>query len=113
MYQKYRYYILGKYQRHTLRERRLSTIACPACWAMGTNELKMVYDEEKYFELGRLGQPRRDTNLLYRHDKPNEPNKEGPLSFVVLSLKSPFTSVSTVSSAHPSLFSLVSTIMES
>jgi len=24
-------------------------------------------------ELGRLGQPRQDKNLLYRHDKPNEP----------------------------------------
>jgi hypothetical protein len=40
-------------------------------------------------------------NLLYRHDKPNEPTKEGPLSFVLF--ESPFTSISTVSSGQPSL----------
>jgi hypothetical protein len=33
--------------------------------------------------LGRLGQPRQNKNLLYRHDEPNEPTKEGPLSFVL------------------------------
>jgi hypothetical protein len=43
----------------------------------------IVYSEEK--------------NLLYRHGKPHEPTKEGPLSFVLL--ESPFTSVSTVSAA--------------
>ncbi len=36
--------------------------------------------------------------------KPNEPTKEGPLSFVLF--ESPCTSVSTVSRSHPSLISL-------
>jgi hypothetical protein len=27
-------------QRHILRDRQPSTPACPACWAMGTNDLK-------------------------------------------------------------------------
>ncbi len=38
---------------------------------------------KKYFLLGWLEQPRQDKNLLYRHDKPYEPTKEGPLSFVL------------------------------
>jgi hypothetical protein len=45
--------------------------------------------------------PRQDKNLLYRHDKPDEPTKEGPLSFVLF--ESPFTPVSTVSRGQPSL----------
>jgi hypothetical protein len=44
-------------------------------------------------------------NLLYSHDKPNEPTKKRPLSFVLF--ESPFTSVSTDSMGHPSLVSLV------
>jgi hypothetical protein len=52
-------------------------------------------EEKKYFVLGRLEQPRQNKNFLYRHDKPNEPSKKGPLSFVLF--ESPFTSVSTVS----------------
>ncbi len=35
---------------------------------------------------------------MYRNDKPNEPTKEGALSFVLF--ESPFTSVSTVSRGH-------------
>jgi hypothetical protein len=42
---------------------------------------------------------------LYLHDKPKEPTKEGPLSFVLFA--SPFTSVSTFSRGHPSLVSLI------
>ncbi len=76
-------------QRYTLRDSRPSMATCPACWAMGTKELK-------YFVLGRLEQPRQNKNLFYRHDKLDEPTKKGPLSFVLL--ESPFTSVSTVSS---------------
>ncbi len=60
---------------------------------------------QQYFVLGRLEQPRQDKNLLFRHDKPNKPTKEGLLSFVLF--ESPFTSVSTVSRAHPSLGSLL------
>jgi hypothetical protein len=32
--------ITGYNQRHILRDRRRNTTACPACWAMGTNEMK-------------------------------------------------------------------------
>jgi hypothetical protein len=38
--------------------------------------------KKKYFVLGQLKQPRQNKNLLYRHYKPKEPTKEGPLSFV-------------------------------
>jgi hypothetical protein len=44
---------------------------------------------------------------MYQHDKPNEPTKEGHLSFVFFEF--PFTSVSTVSRGHPSLVSRSST----
>ncbi len=40
-------------------------------------------------------------NLLYRHDKPNDPTKKEPISFV--HFESLFTSVSTVSRGHVSL----------
>ncbi len=46
------------------------------------------------FVLGGIKQPRQDKNLLHRHvDEPNEPTKEGPLSYVLH--ESPFASVST------------------
>jgi hypothetical protein len=45
---------------------------------------------------------------LYRNNEPNEPAKEGPLSFALF--ESPFTSISTVNRGHPSLVSLVETI---
>jgi len=35
-----------------------------------------VYGKKKIFSLGRLERPRHDKNLLYRHDKLNEPTKE-------------------------------------
>jgi hypothetical protein len=38
------------------------------------NWIEIVYVRKKYFELGRLGQPRQDKNLLYRH-KSNEPTQ--------------------------------------
>ncbi len=47
---------------------------------------------------------RQDNNLLYRHDNPNEPIKEGPPSFVLQ--KSLFALVSTVSWGLPSVVSL-------
>jgi hypothetical protein len=53
---------------------------------------------KKYFVLGPLEQPRHDKNLMYRHDEPNEPTKEGPLSFVFF--ESPFASVLTVRRGH-------------
>jgi hypothetical protein len=50
-------------------------------------------------------QTRLTKNLFYRHDKPNEPTKEVPLSFVLF--ESPFISISKVSRGNPSLVSLV------
>ncbi len=87
-----------------ITERRPSTGACPACWAMGTKEWKYCTVRNKHFVLGRQEQSRQKKNLLYRHDKPNESTKEGPLSFALF--VSPFTSVSTASRGHPSLVSL-------
>ncbi len=57
-------------QRYILRERRPSTAACPACWAMGTKELK--------FCTRPTIAPMEEQNLLYRHEKPNEQSEEGP-----------------------------------
>ncbi len=57
---------------------------------------------KKYFVLGLPEQPRQDTILLDWHDEPNKPTKKGPLSFVLF--EAPFTSVSTVSRGHPSLY---------
>ncbi len=51
-------------------------------------------EEKKYFVLGRLEQPMQNKNFLYRHDKPKEPTKEEPYSFVLF--ESLFTSVSTI-----------------
>jgi hypothetical protein len=64
-----------------------------------------VYGEEKNFALRRLEQPMQDKNILCLYDKPNQPTKEGPLSYVLL--EPPFASVSTVSRGHPLLASLV------
>jgi hypothetical protein len=43
--------------------------------------------KKNYFVLNRLKQPWQAKNLLYRHDEPNNPTKEGLLSYVLL--KSP------------------------
>ncbi len=51
----------------------------------GDKGIEIVYDEEKNFVLGQLGQPRQNKNIFYRHDKPKEP----------------FTLVSTVSCCQP------------
>jgi hypothetical protein len=63
-----------------------------------------VYGEEKIFCTGMTRAAKAEKNILYRHDNPNEPTKEGPLSFVLS--ESPFTSVSTISRGHPSLVTL-------
>ncbi len=59
----------------------------------------------KKIVVGRLEQLRQDKNLMYQHDKPNEPTEEGPHSFVLF--ESPSTTVSTVSRGHPSTVSLL------
>ncbi len=43
------------------------------CW-----EMEQMKWRQKNFVRGRLEQSRQDKNLLYRHDEPNEPTKEGP-----------------------------------
>jgi hypothetical protein len=53
----------------------------------------------KNYFVGLLEQPMQNKNILYQHDKANEPTKKGPLSFVFF--ESPFTSVSTVSREPP------------
>jgi hypothetical protein len=75
--------------------------ACPTCRVMGTKELKLCTVRG-----GPIEQLRQNKNLLYRHDKPNEPTKKEPLSFVLFELS--FTSVSTVSRGRPT-FSLIQT----
>jgi hypothetical protein len=77
----------------------------PSLLVDGGKRIEKVYSEEKKFALDQLEQPRLNKNLLYWHDKPKEPTKEGPLSFVLF--ESLFSSVSTVSRDHPSLASLV------
>jgi hypothetical protein len=54
--------------------------------------------------MGQLEQLVQNKNLFYLHDEPNEPTKEGPLSFVLF--KTPFNSVSIVRMSHHSLVSL-------
>ncbi len=66
----------------------------PSLLSDGDKWIEIVYSKENNI-FGRLKQPRQDKNLLYRHEEPSEPTKEGPLSFVLF--ESPFASVSTVS----------------
>jgi hypothetical protein len=67
---------------------------------------EIVYVREKILCTGPTRAAKAELKfLIYGHNKPNEPNKKGPLSFVLI--ESPFTSVSTVSRAHPSSVSPV------
>jgi hypothetical protein len=76
-------------QRHTLKDRRPSTTACPTCWTMGTKELKYCMVKKEYFVLDQLEQSRQINDLLYQDDMPNEPTKEGPFHLYSLSPHSP------------------------
>ncbi len=50
---------------------------------LGTGDTRIISVRwGKLFILSWLEQSRQSKNLLYRHGKPNEPTKEGPLSFV-------------------------------
>jgi hypothetical protein len=62
---------------------------------MGTNKVKKCKVRKIIFGTGLTRAAKAGKNLLYRHEEPNEPTKERPLSFVLF--KSPFTSVSSVS----------------
>jgi hypothetical protein len=68
----------------------------------GQRNWNSVWWGKKYFVRGPdFRAARRNKSLLYRHDKPNEPTKKGPLSFVLF--ESTFTSISTVSRGHTPL----------
>jgi hypothetical protein len=55
----------------------------------GDKIIDIMFGEEKIFiVIGRLEQPRKKKNLLYRHGRPSEPTKEGHLLFVLF--ESPF-----------------------
>ncbi len=58
----------------------------PSLLSDGEKGIKIVCNEDKIF---CTEQPRLNKNLLYRHDKPNERTKEGPLPFVLF--ESPFS----------------------
>ncbi len=59
------------HQRHILRDRRPSTVTCPARWGQwGQRKWNSVWWGKKYFVLGRPEQPRQNKNLLYRYGKP-------------------------------------------
>ncbi len=51
-----------------LRDRRPSTTTCPACLVIWTRNSNSVQWGKKLFVLSRLGQPRRNKILMYRHD---------------------------------------------
>jgi hypothetical protein len=54
--------------RHILRDRRPSTTACPACWAMRKKEFEIVYGGEKLFYTGltRAAKAERKSPVLAR-----------------------------------------------
>ncbi len=91
-------------QRHT--KRQATQHGClPSLLGDGDKgQFKYSVQWGKVYVLDRLEQTRQNKNLLYWHDKPNKPTKEGLLSFVLF--ESPFTSVSKASRGHPSLVSL-------
>ncbi|MFN9899244.1 MAG: hypothetical protein ACK55Z_10725, partial [bacterium] len=66
-------------QRHTVRDRRPSTAACPACWAIGTKKLKKCKVREKYAVLGRLEKPRQNKKTLVPAQQAHRTNqRKGP-----------------------------------
>jgi hypothetical protein len=72
----------------------------------GDKGIEIVYGEEKnILYCAEAAKAEQKYPCMYWQGKPNEPTKEGPLSFVLF--ESPFTSVSTVSRGYPSLVSLV------
>ncbi len=65
----YRIHRVVEIQRH--RDRRPSTPACPDCWTMGTNKVKI------------------DKNLLYRHEEPSNQTNQGRTPYVRYGGRSP------------------------
>ncbi len=92
-------------QRHILRDRRPSTVACPLAGRWRQMNCNSEYGEKKKICTEPTGAAMAEKNLLYRHDKPNEP-ANGRTPFIC-TLWVPFTSVSTVSRGYHSIVSLV------
>ncbi len=92
--------IQDKNQRHILRDRRPSTSACSACWAMGTDKqrIEIVYGE-KIFCTGPTGAAKTGQKSFVQARQGQRNNQEGPLPFVLF--ESRFISVSKVSRATP------------
>ncbi len=63
---------------------------CPACWPIGTNEVKQcpVRKKKKILCTEVLEQPKQGKDLLYRHDQPNEP-PQGRTPFINMCSLSP------------------------
>jgi hypothetical protein len=76
----------SRHQRHLLRDRRPSTAVCPACWAMGKNQVKYVMsgEEKKLIFTG----PTREAKAGQKN-KPNEPTNEGSFHIYLWSFHSP------------------------
>jgi len=70
------------YQRHTLRDRRHSTTACPAC-PMGTKELKKCTARKNKFCTGPTRAEQKSAQQVHKS------TKKGPLSFVLFQPHSP------------------------
>ncbi len=69
----------------------------------GDKGIVIVYgDEKNILYWADHGSAKAEQNLLYRGEKPKEPTKTGPLSFVLFDCS--FTWVSTVTRGHPSLY---------
>ncbi len=49
---------------------------------LGEEDKWLCTVRRKYFVRGRLEQPRQGNNLLYRHEEPNKPIKEGRTPFI-------------------------------
>jgi hypothetical protein len=60
---------------------------------MGKQKVKKCGEEKNVLSWADYRNPRQNRNLIYRHNEPNKPSKEEPLSLVLH--KSPFSSVST------------------
>ncbi len=94
--------------RETHTKRQATKHDClPSLLGDGDKVIEIVYGEEKNILYLATRATTAEQYLQCWHDKPNEPTREGLLSFVLF--ESLFTSVSIVSRGHPSIVSLGST----
>jgi hypothetical protein len=82
---------MGYSQRHAYRDWWPCLMVGLACWMMGIEKLILCTIGKKIFCTGPIGAAQAEQNRLVRHVSPNEPIKEGSLSFVLP--ESLFTSV--------------------